>query len=391
MQTINVLFVSPSFYPATYYGGPTFVNRALCDALAANERIELQVLTTDANGPSSRIDKGKQTAHATYPIIYCRRMIQPDIAPGLGVRLFGMIRQADVVHLNAVYSFTTIPTLLLCKLLRKPVVWSLHGALQRWPGTRKGRSKHIWEKVCNLLCDRGRVFIHAVSTREGSESSVAISRAASAVIAYGIEVPPLNAGQSRRSDELRLLYLGRLHPIKGIENLLRALALTQQQATLEICGEGKERYERQLRSLTTELGLSQRVRFYGSVAGEAKEKHFRKVDICVIPSFTEGFATVVAEALARGVPVIAARGTPWQRIEEIGCGLYVSNEPQELAAAIDRAAGMPLNEMGRRGRAWMEREFAWVNVAGQMIDQYHSLVRREPTKETEVATCPKVA
>jgi len=389
VQPIKVLFVSPSFYPAIYYGGPTFVNRALCDALAANESIELQVLTTDANGPEARIKTEKD--QSLYPIIYCRRMIQPDIAPGLLWRLFGMIRSSDVVHLNAVYSFTTIPTLALCRLLQKPVVWSLHAALQSWPGRTPSKLKRTWEKVCDFFCDRRRVLLHTVSQREEAESTRAISRARSVVIQYGIEIPPMERRADSRSDSKRLLFIGRLHPIKGVENLLGALPLTTENVTLDVCGEGDGAYEAQLRSLVVEMGLADRVRFRGSVAGEAKRQCFAQADLCIVPSFTEGFATVVAEALAHGVPVIASRGTPWREIEEKGCGLYVSNEPPELAAAIDRAAAMPLNEMGERGRAWMERDFAWKTVAVQMINQYRMLLRREPREETEQATCPKAA
>ena len=391
MEPIKVLFVSPSFYPATYYGGPTFVNKGLCDALAANPNIELKVLTTDSNGPHARITGEAQSTNTSYQTIYCRRFIQPDIAPGLLFRLFGMIRRADVVHLNAVYSFPTIPALALCRLFQKPVVWSLHAALQRWPGSEPSKLKRTWQKVCDFFCDRQRVLLHAVSAREKSESTRDINRARSVVIQYGIEVPALERRHDERSGPVNLLFLGRLHPIKGIENLFRALPLTKRNVTLDVCGEGDEAYQAQLCSLVSDLGLDDRVRFRGAVAGNAKEQCFVQADLCIVPSFTEGFATVVAEALAHGVPVIASQGTPWGEIEERGCGLYVSNEPRELAAAIDRAAAMPLTEMGKRGREWMVREFAWTSVAVQMIHQYRMLLRRELNEEAESATCPKAA
>jgi glycosyltransferase involved in cell wall biosynthesis len=391
VQPIKVLFVSPSFYPATYYGGPTFVNKGLCDALATNSDVELRVLTTDANGPRGRVSNEAQSGNRNYQTVYCRRFIQPDIAPGLLLRLFGMVRRADVVHLNAVYSFTTIPALALCCLLKKPVVWSLHAALQTWPGREPTKLKRIWEKACNFFCDQRRVLLHTVSPREESESTRAMSRARSVVIQYGIEATPLERCDEEMSGPMRLLFLGRLHPIKGIENLLQALSLGKENVMLDVCGEGDEAYEAQLRALVLKLGLVDRVRFHGGVSGEAKVQCFAQADLCIVPSFTEGFATVVAEALAHGVPVIASKGTPWREIEEKGCGLYVSNEPRELAAAIDRASAMPLNEMGERGRAWIERDFAWKTVAVRMINQYQMLLRREPREETEKATCPKAA
>src|SRR2546423_3558252 len=174
---MKVLFISPSFYPATYYGGPTFINRDLCQTLSAGG-VELQVLTTDSDGPRRRIDLNDSfLREPDYEITYCRRIFRPDIAPGLLLRLAKMIRRADVVHLNGVYSFTTLPTLALCKLMRKPVVWSTLGALQRWQGTRRRGIKTVWEKLCNSLCTTQRVLLHVTSEEEKIESLEKIPRA----------------------------------------------------------------------------------------------------------------------------------------------------------------------------------------------------------------------
>src|SRR6266850_7421982 len=101
---MNVLFISPSFYPATYYGGPIFLNRAMCESLSQNDDIQLQVLTTDADGLQRRIDPSliEPDRKRDFAIHYCRRTMQPDISVGLLARLPGMIRRADVVHLNGV-------------------------------------------------------------------------------------------------------------------------------------------------------------------------------------------------------------------------------------------------------------------------------------------------
>ncbi len=374
---MKVLFVSPSFYPAFHYGGPIFINRSFCDALAKIDGVEVEVLTTDSNGPRKRIDlKSARASHTeSYAITFCRRMVRPDIAPGLLLRLFGRIRRADVVHINGVYSFNTIPTLALCKLMRKPVVWSTMGALQRWQGTTRAGMKSIWERTCDFFCDPERVVMHVTSEEEKRESLEKIHKASALILRNGIEIPKLD--RERKTDHtgaLRLLYIGRLHPIKGIENLLTALTLVKSEVRLEICGGGDAEYEARLRALATDLDLNQIVSFHGRVDGELKEQHFREADLCVAPSFKEAFCTVVLESLARAVPVIASRGIPWERVEEMGCGLWVSNEPAELARAIDRAASMPLREMGSCGRAWMERSFSWAQVANEAIDEYRSLI-----------------
>ena len=390
---MKVLFISPSFYPATYYGGPTFLNGAMCESLAQNDDIQLQVLTTDADGPHRRIDPGaiERERKRNFAIHYCRRAMQPDISPGLLARLPGMIRQADVVHLNGVYSFTTIPTLALCRLMRKSILWSTLGALQRWRGTRREKVKRIFERACDAFCESERVILHSSSEAEKIESRRRIKNVSSIVIRYGTGVPQLDDERVAPDAPLRLLFIGRLHPIKGIENLLQAMTLTRANVSLAICGEGDAAYEALLRSRINEFGLGNRVRFHGTVVGEEKQRCFREADICVVPSFKESFGAVVAESLAHAVPVIASRGTPWQELEENGCGLCVGNEAEELARAIDRAISMPLREMGMRGREWIKRDFSWTQATAQLIQTYRSLIDGRQPEDLKVIADPKAA
>lgn len=101
---------------------------------------------------------------------------------------------------------------------------------------------------------------------------------------------------------------------------------------------------------------------------------FHSADVCIVPSFSENFCMVAAESLAHGVPIIASHGTPWSRIEEKGCGLWVDNSPESLAQAILKIRTMPLSEMGQRGRDWMSAEYSWESVADQMADVYRRLL-----------------
>jgi glycosyltransferase involved in cell wall biosynthesis len=387
---MKVLFVSPSFHPASYYGGPTIVNRSLCEALAREVGVELKILTTDSNGPVRLSNEAiRQQTPANYSIRYCRRILRPDIAPGLLLRLPGMIRRSDVVHLVGVYCITTLPTLALCKVMRKPVLWSTCGALQRWSGTKKRTAKRLFERLCEALSDPARVTLHASSYAEEAENRAGLKNVSSAMISYGVDLVASHRPPNRGDGPLRLLYLGRLDRIKGIENLLQALTLVRTDVSLDICGRGDRDYEAVLRSLAREYELNDRVCFHGEVQGEAKEQQFRQTDLCVVPSFRESFGAVIGESLAHGVPVIASCETPWQMIEEIGCGLWVGNGADELAKAIDRAASLPLPDMGARGREWMTAEFSWEQVTDEMLEQYRLLMTNKPGRpgtEIEAAT-----
>jgi glycosyltransferase involved in cell wall biosynthesis len=348
--------------------------------------VELRVLTTDSDGPH-RIDVKAFPVRLPegYDVYYCRRWFGADIAPRMFWRLPRMIRWADIVHLTAVYSPPTIPTLFLCRLLDKPVMWSTRGALQNWRERSRRNLKSVWEKTCDLFCSPNRVMLHVTSEPERLDSVARLKHVSAVVIPNGIERPPTNGNKRPETEDgLRLLYLGRLHPIKGIENLLQAIATMTDGVTLSVCGEGEADYQARLKSLATELDLNKRVTFHGRVDGEVKEQQFAEADLCVVPSFTENFGNVVAESLARGVPVIASKGTPWARVKEIDCGLWVDNDAATLAGAIRQMQTMPLQEMGERGRQWMQREFSWPNVAAQMIQQYETLIatnRKQATRE----------
>src|SRR5262249_2431113 len=99
---------------------------------------------------------------------------------------------------------------------------------------------------------------------------------------------------------------------------------------------------------------------------------FSRSDMLVVPSHSENFAMVIAEALAHAVPVIASRGTPWKRLADVGCGLWVENTPERLAEAIERMARGDRRHMGVTGQAWMAREFSWSGIARRMLDVYQA-------------------
>src|SRR2546426_4611047 len=359
---MRVLHVTPSFYPALVYGGPTYSVYALCRSLVG-QRCQIRVLTTDANGPNAVLDVDTREdveVSAGLRVRYCHRVADVSISPALLRVLVRYSSWADVVHLTAVYSFPTIPTLLVCKMLGKPLVWSPRGMLQRWKGTKRPHLKAAWDRTCKTAAPK-RLVLHVTSEQEARESESRLHGVQSVVIPNGVEVP---SGVMPRNDghNLRFAYLGRLDPKKGIENLIRAYDMirdTLGHASLVIAGDGDKLYTEQLKCQIQERHLAHTVRMIGPVSGDTKRQFFETTDVLIIPSHTENFGLVVAEALAHGVPVIASRGTPWSRVEEIGCGLWVDNDPETLADAIKSVSAMPLREMGSRGRKWMEREYAW--------------------------------
>lgn len=376
---MNVLYIIPWFYPAHGYGGPVQAVFHLSTPLAQSG-CQVKVLTTNANGADATLDvdtcEEVEVAQNLW-VRYCRRIGREAVSPEFLRCLPHYLRWADVVHINGVYNFPTIPALFLCKLMQKPVIWSPHGALHRWEHSRRPLLKAVWDRACKLAAPSKTVF-HVTSETEKLDSLKRYPKLEAVVIPNGVEVPE-TIERAAGNGTLRLLYLGRLDPIKGVERLLAACKLLREQDSLKwlltIAGDGEKNYVAALQSQIADADLSENVRLVGEVAGTAKRRVFENADVLVAPSFSENFGMVIAESLAYGVPVIASRRSPWEKLEEVGCGFWVENQPETIAEAIRRISQLRLAEMGRRGRDWARREFDCRDVARRMKTVYEELLR----------------
>lgn len=375
---LRVLCVAPAFYPADVYGGSIWMQYHLCRHLA-QLGLNVRVLTTNARGHRQilAVDTTREISLGErFVVRYCPRWFGDSVSPRLLLLLPAQIVWADVVHLVAVYSLPTLPTLFFTTILRKPVVWYPGGSLQRWEGSTRTALKTVWEWTCRLLLP-ARLVLHTTSMEEAAASRRRLPGARAVVIPLGVDIPD----QVPRVEErgvLRLLYLGRLHPVKGLERLLDACARVQATAripwNLTIAGTGDAHYTSVLRASIERLGLARHVRLVGLVVGEKKRELFARSDVLIMPSFVESFGLSIVEALAHGVPVIASRGTPWQGLLKRGCGLWVDNDPQSLAEAILRIRDLPRNTMGARGRQWVMAEFSAARMAQKIAALYEQLV-----------------
>jgi glycosyltransferase involved in cell wall biosynthesis len=377
LEAMNILQIVPSFYPAFVYGGPIHSVHGLARALV-DQGCNVRVLTTDACGRDRtlEVDTRREVDVDGMGVRYCHRLVPHAFAPVLLRELAPMMRWANVVHLNAVYSFPTVPALSVARVLDKPLVWSPRGALQRWEGSRRVVMKDVYDRCCRAVLPRRSAFL-ATSDDEAVASRGRYAGTPAYIVPNGIEIPPADGEVVRPRHPTSLLFIGRLDPIKAIDQLIRACALLRAETSiafhLTIAGDGAAEYRTSLQRLVDDLGLASAVTFIGHADAATKKSAFRSADVLVLPSHKENFAVVVAEALAHGVPVIASKHTPWAELETRGCGLWVGNEPRSLAAAVRRVVDMPLTTMGQRGRAWMIERFSWTGVARRVLQVYRDV------------------
>ncbi len=176
----------------------------------------------------------------------------------------------------------------------------------------------------------------------------------------------------------RLLFTGRVTPIKGLVNVVAALPITNGWR-LRIVGPDQDGHTGELKALAEKEGVADRIDFVGPKYDEALAQEYLNADCFILPSFSENFGSVVVEALAAGVPVIASKGTPWAELVERKCGWWVDNDPETLARTIQAMMALSDGEreaMGARGRALVEAKYQWPAIGRQMLAAYRSVLPR---------------
>lgn len=211
------------------------------------------------------------------------------------------------------------------------------------------------------------------------------------VVAPGVDLamfrPQGRAEAARRlgyAGRRLVLFVGRLERLKGVDVLLRALALVPQQlrddVRLLIIGadsrDAEESEEARLRDVAEQLGLSACVDFLGSVAHDMLADYYAAAEVCVMPSYSESFGLVALEAQASGCPVLGAAVSGLQSVvrDEVTGFLVDGYEPVSYAERLARLLAQPelSEQMGRRGTLLAQR-FTWARTADRLLEVYDEL------------------
>ena len=306
--------------------------------------------------------------------------------PGFGNKLVGLLRsgRCQLVHDNGLWLPCNWAAWKAARSFGVPYVLSPHGMVEPWALAWRAPRKRIALMLYQHEVLKGTAAFMATSAAEYESLRRLGLDQPVAVVPNGIDLelaetsPP--AGLDKPDDRTRVvLFLSRIHPKKGIENLLQAWAgLDTRGWVLRIAGPDEDGYLDSMRRLAQRLGLAGRVEFPGAVSGEQKRETYRAADVFVLPAHTENFGVVVAEALAHGLPVITTTGTPWREIVEAGCGWWVDIGVPPLAAALGEAMGLSDRQrslMGKRGQEYVRR-YSWDAIARQTAEVYRWVLGR---------------
>lgn len=286
----------------------------------------------------------------------------------------------DIYHTNGMWMYINHSTCAIAREKKKPYVITPHGMLypealkrsywKKWPLRKLWYNRDIMEaSAIHATCEAEMKHIRAL----GYSGPIAVIGNPVYVPEYTKEIFEVRGVEPRSF--WGVAFLGRLHPIKKVENLLYGVALTtRDDIKVYIIGKGDDKYEQFLKDEAQRLGLSERVEFLGFLNGFDKYAKLGLIDCLFVPSDMENFGMIVPEALIVGTPVMASLGTPWKALNDEQCGWWTDNSPEAIANVINDLISKSPEErlaMGRRGRDYILRTFAAEKVASQMIDLYH--------------------
>ncbi len=396
IRVIRILHGVPSLHPGQ--GGPSRTVVALTDALAGGAGVSVSLVSQGALDeplvPSAEpgVDRRIATSRSRLAL-----------ALGLPLRhelgSIGAATRPTLIHSHGVWHPANHWMARAARTWGVPLIIHPRGMLEPWALSQKALKK----RLALMLFQRrdlaeARAFV-ATAEMEYAQLRRLGLRQPVAVIPNGVVLPVAHGTEARALADLRwpegqrrqrlvpevpprhrermALFLSRVHPKKGLLELVRAWGQVAPVGwRLRIAGPDEGGHWGEVARLVGHLGLEAVVDYVGPVEAERRAALYREADLFVLPTFSENFGVVVAEALAAGVPVITTRGAPWADLETHGCGWWIETGVAPLVLALREALALSDDErrvMGERGLAYVRR-YDWDLIAGQTLALYRWLL-----------------
>lgn len=378
---MRVFHVIPSLDPSA--GGPTTALIGMASA-QARTGLDVSVLTTWRQGQSPDVDKGLQQAGVKVtqmgPVTGALRR-HPDLAH----QIDRLVSEADVVHIHSVWEEPQHLAARAAIKKGKPYIITPHGMLDPWSLAQKKWKKRLY-MAWRLRRDLNQASALHFTTEAERDACRALGlKPQSVVTPLGISwdefesLPPRDALR-RKYPQIGtrpiLVFLGRIHPGKGVEYLVPALAHTRTNPILVLVGPDSKGFRSTIETMVDQAGLKDRVIFTGMLKGSDRVEALAGADLFALPSDHENFGMSVVESLAAGTPVIISNEVALSS-EVIGgkVGSVVQREPKAIAAAIDSwlSDESELAGVRDRCRTFARERFEWTQIAKKWVICYSKL------------------
>jgi glycosyltransferase involved in cell wall biosynthesis len=316
------------------------------------------------------------------------RRLKPDFlyyAPELRQKAKDLVAGAEVVHGHGLYVGTNYLLGTEARRQHKPLVYHVHGMFEPWILKRSRWKKRL---VHWLFEDSNFRQVHlwrALTCKEADQIRACGCRGPIVIAPNGLTLEEYSGPTEQDApiqtplisklgkDSSRLLFLGRLHPKKGLDLLISAFERLRAEYSdweLVIAGPDEGYYARKLHQLGALPDFQGSVRFTGPVTGRAKTALIRSADLFVLPSYSEGFPMSVLEAMACSIPVVASRACNFPEITFSQAGWECEADLDSLTDTLQTAletGELERSQRGRNGRKLVERQYAWRPIISTLL------------------------
>jgi len=368
---MNILHTIPSL--GVNSGGPPVSTTLAVKGLRA-QGVDAEILTHEVSSGGENIIE-KEYTHFLPPPLERKFGYSKDFRNYLEKN-----RKYDLYHCQGVWQYPTYITAKKARKFGKPYVITPRGMLYPQEFERSTIKKKIAMALFQKRDLQQAACIH-VTCREEMEHlrDLGITTPV-AVIPNPIETKGFLDQPVNSPEKMRFGYLGRIHPRKKVERLLYAWDQLEGKTgdkELVIIGAGDHKYHQFLKDEAGRLQL-QNVEFTGFLSGQAKEDKLASLSYLVVPSNFENFGMIIAEALVRGIPVIASKGTPWQDLETYDCGWWVENDVETLIQKMKEAIGLSDDRrrgMAEQGKKLIQEKYTIESVGKKLQKVYSWLLK----------------
>ncbi|GJQ29080.1 MAG: glycosyl transferase [Phycisphaerae bacterium] len=371
-------------------GGPPMVITRLAAAQAAlGHNVTLYCYQTPPGDAESPTDDRRAQGRLHQARLVRGGRLERVLPRGAMRDLSRVVSGYDVVHLHGVWYPICLAAARAAQAAGVPYVLAPHGMLDPWALSEKALKKKVFLALAYRAMVNRASLIHALSDYEAQSIGALGYRPPVATIPNGvfldeIDPLPLPGAYFAAHPELRgepfVVFLSRLHPVKGLDILVEAFAIVVRRvpgARLVVIGPDWGA-EADLRARARTLGVADRVHLVGPAYG--KEKFAAMVDAACfcLPSKHEAFSVAIVEALAAGCPVVISEQCHFPQVQSEGAGLCVVRTPEAVAEALTHLLAEPTARgmMGCAGRRLVEARYTWERVAELSIRHYEQVVRQ---------------
>ena len=399
---MKILHIIPSV--ALVRGGPS---QAILETITAlnNLGIEAEIATTNDNGETVLdVPLNQKIVYQGVPVWFFARFSPKASAirefafsAELTAWLWQNIQNYDVLHVHAIFSYSSTVAMAIARLKKVPYICRPIGQLCSWSLQQGKQKKKFYLDSIERANLNGSQALHFTSEQERQEASALKLKSSSFVLPHGLSVGNLipNAKQKLRrkynlpDDEPIILFLSRIHPKKGLDYLIPALAkLHHRSFTFILAGNGDAAYEREVTQLLQQHHISDRTFQVGFVEGVEKDLLLQGSDLFVLTSYSENFGVAVLEALAAGTPALTTPGVALSSMLQHQDFGYVTNlDVDEIARSIENCLDerSQLATLGMQAREFILQNYTWKSTASELIDLYRKYGDRNLKKSSDKA------